>query len=287
MSCRRAVAIVLLLLSGPAALAYTAAGDRIFPATLLLPQAAPADQLYMMPVTVPMARGRSTTATFTYGKTITDDLGIQVEGDLGLLAGTPAPQRSGSGNLVFAVKYRPVLDPPHEFFLTVAADKEFGAMGPGLPSVSRSGSVMPTVYFGKGLGDLDIGYFRPLALIGMARYEAGDGSRHPDRLVAGAAVQYSIPYLQAKVESFDLPDVLRHTTPMVELMFGTPIGTGWGTRTTGYVAPGLSYAGEGWQFGIEALVPLTRASGRGVGILAQLYLSLDYLFPGSIGRPLI
>lgn len=285
---RRAIAMVALLFSGSGALAYTAAGDRIFPATLLLPQSAPADQFYVTPVSLPAAKGQATTATVTYGKPITDDLGFQIEDDLASVDGVPAPERSTPGNLVVALKYRAVLDAPHEFFLTVAVDQAFGGTGPRTIGINRQSSTMPTLYFGKGLGDLDIGYLRTLAVIGMARYEVADGPRQPNRVFAGAALQYSIPYLQSKVESFDLPDFVRNTTPMVEALVAAPTGMNWGVRTIGYIAPGFSYAGEGWQFGLEALLPINHASGRGVGVMAQLYFSLDYLLADTpLGRPLI
>ena len=38
--------------------------------------------------------------------------------------------------------------------------------------------------------------------------------------------------------------------------------------------------------GIEAIVPINRASGTGVGVLAQLHLYLDDMFPTTIGKPL-
>src|SRR5260370_479584 len=48
----------------PAAVAaYTAAGDRIFPATLLLPQAAPTDALYVTPSSQPAPGGTATDFT--------------------------------------------------------------------------------------------------------------------------------------------------------------------------------------------------------------------------------
>jgi hypothetical protein len=73
---------------------------------------------------------------------------------------------------------------------------------------------------------------------------------------------------------------------MTEILFTTPTGRSYGARTTALIAPGLSYAGEGWEFVIEALVPATRATGEGAGVRAQLHLVLDYLFPETIGRPL-
>ena len=41
------------------------------------------------------------------------------------------------------------------------------------------------------------------------------------------------------------------------------------------------------QFGVEAIIPATKASGKNVGIIAQLHFYLDDLFPNSIGRPLL
>jgi len=52
------------------------------------------------------------------------------------------------------------------------------------------------------------------------------------------------------------------------------------------VGPGFNYAGEGWELGVEAIIPTTRAAGSGFGFTAQLHFALDYLFPDSIGRPL-
>ena len=104
--------------------------------------------------------------------------------------------------------------------------------------------------------------------------------------MAGLAVEYSIPYLQSKVRAFDLPDVLRGMTPIVEMLVLAPTRNR-GSRTTAVVvAPGIAYSGQGWQFGIEARVPANRAAGSGAGVLAQFTLSFDYFFPDTIGKPL-
>ena len=72
---------------------------------------------------------------------------------------------------------------------------------------------------------------------------------------------------------------------MTEVLLTTPAGRSFGARTTALIAPGVTYAGEGWEFLIEALVPATRATGSGAGVRAQLHLALDYLFPTrSVGR---
>jgi len=56
--------------------------------------------------------------------------------------------------------------------------------------------------------------------------------------------------------------------------------------TTGTINPGLIWIGRSYQFGVEAIVPVNRASGSSVGVIAQLHIYLDDLFPGSIGKPL-
>ena len=73
---------------------------------------------------------------------------------------------------------------------------------------------------------------------------------------------------------------------MTEFLFSTPAGQSFGARTTALFAPGFSYAGEGWELAVEALVPATRATGRGIGVTAQLHLALDFLAPDTLGRPL-
>jgi hypothetical protein len=148
------------------------------------------------------------------------------------------------------------------------------------------GATTPSIYFGKGLGDLDIGYFRPLAIAGTFGYLIADRSPRPDVAMPGFAIEYSIPYLESKVRAFDLPDVIRRLTPITELFLTSPAGQSHGTPNTALIAPGVTYAGEGWQFGIEAMIPMTRATGRGVGVTAQFHVWLDYFFPNSIGKPL-
>src|SRR5580700_7738951 len=67
------------------ALAYTASGDRVFPATLILPQLTPGDEFYLNYNMLPLSSAgagtadRSTNFTATLGKTITERLGVFIE----------------------------------------------------------------------------------------------------------------------------------------------------------------------------------------------------------------
>jgi hypothetical protein len=285
-------ALLIALTVAPKALAYEAAGDRLFPATLVLPQFAPGDEFYFLSETLPQTPAGIGTGTrqsdfsAVYTKTITDRLGITVEETWTRLDRVGKGTWSAMQNLDAEVKYLAIVDQPHEFLLTVGVDREFGGTGATRVGAFASGATTPRVYLSKGLGDLDIGCLRPLALQGLVGYQIADSVPRPDLVTPGFVVEYSIPYLQSKVQSLDLPEFVRGLTPMTEVSFTIPSGPSFGARTTALVAPGVSYAGEGWELAIEGLVPESRATGRGVGAIAQLHLSLDYLLPETIGRPL-
>jgi hypothetical protein len=57
--------------------------------------------------------------------------------------------------------------------------------------------------------------------------------------------------------------------------------------TTGTINPGVIWVGSYFQVGLEAQLPVNGASGHGVGVLGQLHLYLDDIFPTTIGRPLL
>jgi hypothetical protein len=286
-----AAAALFFSLCGAAG-AYTAAGDRLFPATLVLPQIAPGDEFYVNAMTLPLAGGtagaasRATSFTTTYAKTITDRLGIVIDESWTRLDRVGAGSFNGWQNFDTAIKYLAIVDQPHEFLFTVGLGREFGGTGASRVGARASGATTPTVFFGKGLGDLDIGLLRPLAITGEAGYQIADTRPRPDLVTTGFVVEYSIPYLESKVQSFDLPELVRGLTPMTEVSITVPSGQSFGARTTALIAPGVSYAGEGWELAIEGLVPASRATGKGIGVTAQFHLSLDFVAPETIGRPL-
>ncbi|HEX3861196.1 MAG TPA: hypothetical protein VHY35_05840 [Stellaceae bacterium] len=289
-----AIIVACLLIAGGLscpAVAYTAVGDRLFPATLQLPQIAPGDEFYINGQTLPRA-GRAGTPnhasnfTGTYVKSITDRLGIVLDEAYTRLDQSGGGASYGWQNLDTELKYRAFDSQPHEFLVSLGVDREFGDTGARGVGAFKSGATTPRVYFGKGLGDLDIGYGRALAVAGFAGYQFADTKPRPDLAVGGLVVEYSIPYLQSKIAALDLPPLVRGLTPMTEFQFSTPSGQSFGARTTALIAPGLSYAGEGWELAVEGLVPLSRATGRGIGVTAQFHLSLDFVAAETIGHPL-
>jgi hypothetical protein len=104
----------------------------------------------------------------------------------------------------------------------------------------------------------------------------------------GGSLQYSMPYLKSAVVDLGLPDFFNHLIPLVEASLQTPVSNTFssGTVTTGTISPGVIWVGKYYQVGVEALIPINRQSGTSVGVIAQLHLYLDDIFPSTIGRPL-
>ncbi len=237
--------------------AYTAAGDRNFPATLTLPQVAPSDGFWVTPQETQTAggtppNGTQTQFTGTYSKTITERLGIQFEG------GYTKQSAYTAQPFDMLLNYEAILNQSHEFVLSFQIDQSFGSY-----KFPPSPATTPAVTFAKGLGDLPIEYLRPFAITGYAGYSAAEGARS-NALTTGISVQYSIPYLLSKVADVDLPPFLRGMTPLTEVRYISAVGRNYsyGQGAQLLVAPGISYSqGRGWEAGIEAFS--TRHQGRG------------------------
>src|ERR1051325_3467592 len=133
--------------------AYPAAGDRLFPATILLPQISPGDEFYTNVITLPQTPAgigtpnRNTTFSEVYAKTITDRFGLYVEEDYTRLDRVKAGTLSGWQNLAVSAKYLAVLDMPREFLLTLGLAREFGDTGARRVGASPSGATAPQVFF--------------------------------------------------------------------------------------------------------------------------------------------
>ena len=290
-ACALGIASALILSS--AAQAYTAAGDRLFPATILLPQIGPTDEFYITGSTLPQQTssgapgGRSTNLTAVFDKTITDRFSATLTEGYAWQRLGAGSSPSGWQNFAFALQYLAILDQPREFLLSAGIEREFGGTGAMKIGANSQGATIPALFFGKGLGDFDLGYLRPLAFAGTVGYLISDGAPRPNLVQTGFVIEYSIPYLLSKVAAVEMPDFLRATTPMVEMQFSKPVGRSFGQASTALIGAGFNYSGEGWDLGVEALIPQNHATGRGAGFTIQLHFSLDFLAPTTIGKPLL
>jgi hypothetical protein len=242
---------------------------------------------------IPATDGRPSGYSLDYGwewdKTITRDLGFAFNDDYFTQRGA-GQNLSGWDNLIITLKDQVHCYETAEFMFAVGVIREFARTGSSLlvdsGTIDAVSNTAPTIYFGKGWGNLPIGYFRPLAVTGELGYQISDSPpASPDQWNYAASLQYSIPYLQQHVQALNMPDFFTHLVPLVEVAMSTPT-TG---PTIGTVAPGVLYEAPSWQAGIEALIPATTASrqSQGTGVIVQFHVFLDDVFPNSLGRPLI
>ncbi len=317
---RIGAACACLLLPAPA-LAHAIAGARVFPVTLTLDDPGVADE-----VTVPQVQYQRSGADggpgpvqegdvlFEYDKRITQDLGVVLNDGLNIEGTEHGKVRTGWQDLVFTGKYQAYVNAPHELIVSLGVIRAFGRSGTIHTGADQYGSTAPTLYVGKGLGDLPWGVLRPLAVTGEFSYVIADrelkniavpppppdlgavgsgaagaaafNNGFANRTSGGLSMQYSLPYLNAQVVDTGWPGFFRHLVPLVEVAWSAPASSPSNEGTQVTVAPGVIWIDRAYQLGVEALIPANRASGTNVGVIVQLHLFLDDLLPRSLGAPL-
>ncbi len=294
--------------------AHEIVGNRFFPATLGIDDPGVNDELSLPTVDsfqtgdVPSVRQRDVSGEFS--KRLTDDFAVSFGSTYSFLRSTAfTPGGNGFQNLETTFKYRLFRDPAHEFVMSVGLSVEWAGTGSEKVGADPFNTYTPTLYFGKGLGDLPdtLSWLRPVAITGQVGYaipgrrstatfdtdpatglSTTDIEFHPRVLEWGGSIQYSMPYLKSAVTDLGLPDFINHLIPLVEASLETPVGNTLtsGTTTTGTINPGILWVGNTFQVGVEALIPINRESGSNVGVIAQLHLYLDDIDPHGIGRPI-
>lgn len=307
----RAIAPAALSLLPMPALAHCFVGARFLPATLNIDDPCVADELSFPTVSafkngdVPSARQLDVSGEVS--KRITETFAISFGAAWTRLHPPGGPIASGFQNIETMAKWQLLTLPQHEFVMSAGVEIEWGGTGARGVGAEGFNVYTPTLFFGKGFGDLPDGlrWLRPFAVTGQVGYAVpGQNSLTtvtlaagvpaveveyiPRVLVWGGSVQYSLPYLKSNVVDLNLPDFFNRLIPIVEFSLQTPVQNTLtsGAATTGTINPGFIYAGNGFQVGVEAIIPVNRASGTGVGAMAQLHFYLDDLFPKSIGRPI-
>jgi hypothetical protein len=205
------------------------------------------------------------------------------------------------------LKYQFLSDAEHEAIASAGLAVEWGDTGARKVGAESFSVLTPALFFGRGAGDLpdNLPWLKPFALTGLVGYAVPTDGRHTSRninedtgelerevekhaqsLVYGFSLEYSLPYLQANVRDLGWPSFFTHLIPLVEFQFETPVQHRRGEDTTAFVNPGIIWAGQSLQLGVEAVIPLTRDSGTGVGVIGQIHFYLDDLFPTTIGKPI-
>ncbi len=288
--------------------AHGIVGKRFFPATLTIDDPFVADELSLptyQQVKLPGDDGGPSTwqtgLSFDYTKRITNDFAIGVGGTYLSLSPDGGPNVKGWDNFELGLKYQFFQNAEHEAIVSAGIDWDIGHSGSARVGAESISTFTPAIFFGKGAGDLpdSASFLRPFALTGQIGISipsktsttttSDDGDveteQNPNNLVWGFALEYSIPYLQSFVKDMGWGAPFNRMIPIVEFNFSTALNRG-ASGTTGTINPGILWAGQSIQLGIEAVIPANSRTGSKTGVLAQLHFYLDDIFPTTIGKPL-
>ena len=300
--------LLLLATCSEGSAAYV--GDRFFPSTLATTVPTAAD-FYNPPYFVKLPDTATTPSTreidipTTYSRLVTKDLGVFFTETFRILEDANRGTRSGFDNLVIGAQYQLYTNPEHQFVFTVGGTAAIG--GTGAPGIASSFSTLtPTLYIGKGFGDLpdSVAWLRPLTVTGTVAVAVPTDSTslttttlptgattlsetiNPKILQLGLALEYSLVtnmYTGANRTGTRYPE---GWVPLVEFTTATPLNGPLAGRTTGTVNPGVIWVSRYLQVGVEAIIPMDAHSGRDLGFRAQAHLYLPAIFPDWYGKPI-
>jgi len=303
---RLLVAAALIALTASSAQAHGMVGKRFFPATLAIDDPFVADELSLPTISHIKLRGddespptRETTISAEFSKRLSTDFGFSLGGAYKILDPDEGSQVTGFDNMEVSLKYVFFKSDQHETLLSAGVSWDVGGTGSKKVGAESFDTVTPTIFFGKGFGDLpdSLDYAKPFAVtgsIGLAlptrryneiRTTEADGTVTSEReknittVQWGFSFQYNMQYLQSYVRDVGLPQPFSRMIPIVELALETPTNDPRTSRTMGTVNPGIIWFGKYIQLGVEAVVPINTASGKNVGVLGQVHFYLDDILP--------
>ncbi|MFI4979864.1 MAG: hypothetical protein ACHQIO_05905 [Nevskiales bacterium] len=302
------------LLASEPAFAHGFAGPHMFVSTLIIDDPNVADEASLPTLSYqpqPSNNGLVSNlfaAEFEFDKTITENFGFAVNGGYRWLTQPGMKTANGWENFSGTLKYKPYVSAAHEFMMSIGVVRNVartGANGSNGATLGNddSSSTRPTFYFGKGFGDLPIGWARALALTGELGYQIADKKLKVtgvdpasgnlllnngtwNQWTGGLSLQYSIRYLQSQVKDFGLPEFVNRLTPLVEVAWSSSASQPNQGNTQYLIAPGINYTAETYAVTVEALIPGNKQTGSHIGAIAQFHLYFDDLFPTSLGKPI-
>jgi hypothetical protein len=289
--------------------AHGIAGNRLFPGTLSFDDPALADE-----ATLPNFANLNHPAdggiiidnriNWSFSRLLTPTVAFVVDNSW-IHRDWGVSQRSGFDVTNLAVKWEVYRNNLHETLVAASLAWGIGHSGASGVGANAPDTIRPGIFFGQGFGDLpeSLIWLRPFGITGAVVLEHPTGgiatnlgidplsgqlgptlTRHVDTLRWGFAIEYNTLYLSKRIGN-GLPkeEPLNQFVPLIEFAFESASGK----QTIATMNPGLSYVATTWQIAVEAIVPLNRESGHGIGARTQLLLFLDDLAPSLFGKPLL
>jgi len=283
--------LAVIGLGEASALAHGFVGDRFFPPTIATDDPFATDELLLPSISYFKGAGSPATGVtdggFEFDKEILPQFALGISGDYLHLEPDGEPSSTGFDDFTLSAKYQLWQNDAHEAIFSVGALWQIGGTGSSLVGADAANVFTPTIYFGKGFGDLpnSLSFARPFAITGTL------GEDLPTRLDSnnlewGLALEYSLPYLQSQVKDIGLPAPFKNMIPVVEFAFTSPENRNGG-QTTGTINPGVFYESRYFQLGAEAIIPVNHETGSNVGFVVQLEIFIDDIWPKWFGHPLI
>ncbi|MGA9778211.1 MAG: hypothetical protein ACLPRE_05310 [Limisphaerales bacterium] len=266
-------------------------GDRFFPPTIATDDPFATDELLLPSLSYFKSAGSPATATtdggFEFDKEIFPHFALGIAGDYLHLKPDGEPASTGFDDFTLSAKYQLWQNDAHEAIFSIGGEWEMGGTGSKQVGADSANTFTPTIYFGKGFGDLpdSLKYARPFAVTGTVGEDLPTSS-DPNNLEWGFALEYSLPYLQSQVKDIGLSAPFKNMIPLVEFSFSSPENRDGG-KTTGTINPGVLYESKYFQIGAEAIIPVNNTTGSQVGAVVQLEIFIDDIWPKWFGHPLI
>jgi hypothetical protein len=265
-------------------------GDRFFPPTIATDDPFATDELSLPSVSYfdsPNPLTHTTDIGAEFDKEIFPQFAVGIADDYLEMAQSGDDTIRGWNNIQLSAKYQLWQNDPHEAIISAGLLTNIGGTG-GTNTSDRFSTFIPTFYWGKGFGDLpdSLEALQPIALTGTLDNTFPTSANNPNVFDYGMAVEYSLPYLQQHVVDIGLPEPLKNMIPLVEFAFTTGENHGLQGQTTGTINPGVLYETPYCQIGAEAVIPANSATGPHVGVIVNLQIFIDDLFPKLFGHPL-
>ncbi len=286
-------ALTAAAICGPAGASLAGdAGERDFPATLVIEE--PQVETEFVPQ-IATRKNSGAARQSDFGSELSIQLANPFAVVLHPIFTTLRPGGNGFQNLETTLKYQFITDAEHEFVLSAGLSNQWSSIGARRVGADPFSTISPTIYFGKGAGDLPPAWdwLRPIAITQQASFDipapskslvsdatAGDGALlnpwqpNPYTVSLFGSFQYSLVYASENVPGLDVPKFMAELVPLGEYNFQIPVANnGAHLATIGTINPGFLWCHGDVQIGLEAIFPINHESGNHPGVRVQLAYS--------------